>query len=103
MSDDTVVDEAAPSPEVGAQPLENDAAAPDSPSPPASMVSNDEKVSINEHPAYLTAMQEILALRQQVQQLEESEKGKALLQVQVDTLTRTVDQQAAALDNLKVH
>jgi len=100
MSDETTVDEA-PSPEVGSQP-ENGATLPDSPSPPASTISNEEKVSINEHPAYLTAMQEILVLRQQVQQLEEAEKGKALLQVQLDTLTKTVEQQSSSIENLKV-
>lgn len=103
MKDETLGGEPQ-SPEVASQPENgmNGATLPDSPSPPASLIANEDKSSVNEHPAYRTAMQEILALRQQVQQLEEADNEKALLQVQVDTLTRTVEQQAATIEEQKV-
>jgi hypothetical protein len=103
MKDETLGVEAL-SPEVASQPENgmNGAALPDSPSPPASSMASDQKMSVNEHPAYQTAMHEILALRQQVQQLEEADKGRALLQVQIDTLTLTVEQQAATIEEQKV-
>ncbi|XP_065352629.1 coiled-coil domain-containing protein 186-like isoform X2 [Cloeon dipterum] len=112
MSGETTADEG-PSPVVVTVPLpmpengpapaeevpEDEAAAP---SEDASEPNNGTKnSSITEHPAYVTAMQEILALKERVQQLDEVERTKTFLQVQLDTLSKTVEQQEAALEDQK--
>ncbi|CAB3375959.1 Hypothetical predicted protein [Cloeon dipterum] len=113
MSGETTADEG-PSPVVVTVPLpmpengpapaeevpEDEAAAP---SEDASESNNgtNKNSSITEHPAYVTAMQEILVLKERVQQLDEVERTKNFLQVQLDTLSNTVEQQAAALEDQK--
>ncbi|XP_059486143.1 coiled-coil domain-containing protein 186 isoform X2 [Neocloeon triangulifer] len=95
MSDETMAAEEAPS---TSEPEDVDSQPALIPEETAASVGS----SVIEHPAYLTAMQEILSLRAQVKELEEAEREKALLQVQLDTLTKTVENQAHALELAKV-